>query len=69
MEEGVELGHANDQVFDKQNSKQAGGAVGSLTGGQVTRQSLYEHAMQLSLVAFFDRALYDTDSCSRPGVT
>ncbi len=34
------------------NSKQQGGAVGSLTGGVITRQSLYEHAMALALVTF-----------------
>ncbi len=52
VESGIELGHANDQVFNEHNSKHHGGAVGSLTGGLVTRQSLYEHAMALALVAF-----------------
>ena len=49
---GLELGHANDEIFHKHNSKQSGGAVGSLTGGAVSRQSLYEHAMVLTLAAF-----------------
>ena len=52
VESGIELGHANDQVFNAHNSKQLGGAVGSLTGGLISRQSLYEHAMALALVAF-----------------
>jgi inosine/xanthosine triphosphatase len=52
VESGVELGIANDQVFDKQNSKHAGGAVGSLTNGVISRQSLYEHAVALTLADF-----------------
>jgi len=58
VESGIELGHANDQVFDKTNSKQSGGAVGSLTGGVISRQVLYEHAMALALVAFKQTDLY-----------
>ena len=52
VESGVELGHANDEVFSEHNSKQMGGAVGSLTCGLISRQSLYEHAMGLALIAF-----------------
>ncbi len=48
----MELGHANDEVFREQNSKHRGGAVGSLTDGVVSRQTLYEHAMALALIAF-----------------
>ena len=32
VRQGMELGHANDHVFSLHNSKQSGGAVGSLTG-------------------------------------
>jgi non-canonical (house-cleaning) NTP pyrophosphatase len=46
------LGHANDRVFHQHNSKQQGGAVASLTGGVITRQSLYEHAIALALATF-----------------
>ena len=52
VESGIELGHANDKVFKEHNSKQQGGAVGSLTDGVITRQTLYEHAMALALIAF-----------------
>lgn len=52
VDSGVELGHANDQIFEQHNSKQQGGAVGSLTGGVITRHSLYEHAMVLALATF-----------------
>lgn len=58
VESGMELGTANDVVFKETNSKQQGGAVGSLTGGVITRQSLYEHAMALALVAFRQKTLY-----------
>ena len=58
VESGIELGHANDKVFGEKNSKQAGGAVGSLTGGIVSRQELYEHAMALALVGFRHPELY-----------
>ncbi len=59
VESGVELGFANDEVFKEHNSKQQGGAVGSLTGGVITRQSLYVHAIALALVAFKQSDLFD----------
>ena len=52
VESGLELGLANDKVFNELNSKQAGGAVGSLTGGIISRRLLYEHAMALTLIAY-----------------
>jgi len=58
VDSGVELGHANDQIFQQQNSKQQGGAVGSLTGGVITRELLYEHAMALALAAFKHPGLF-----------
>ena len=59
VESGMELGLANDAVFNQQNSKQQGGAVGSLTGGVISRKSLYEHAIVLALVAFRQSQLYE----------
>ncbi len=58
VDAGIELGHANDKMFKEHNSKQAGGAVGSLTAGVITRQSLYEHAMALALIALRQPKLY-----------
>ena len=55
---GIELGLANDQVFGEHNSKQQGGAVGSLTAGVISRQILYEHAMALALIPFKQPKLY-----------
>ena len=50
IDEGLELGEANDRVFDTKNSKQAGGAFGLLTGGRYTRKSVYIEALSAALV-------------------
>lgn len=55
---GMELGHANDQVFDKHNSKQKGGAVGSLTKGFLGRTEYYKQAVTLALIPFVNEKLY-----------
>ena len=46
---GMELGHANDQVFGRENSKQQEGAIGLLTGKILDRTELYEHGVLLAL--------------------
>lgn len=56
---GMELGHANDVVFAQHNSKQAGGAVGLLTNGVISRTRYYEHAVCLALAPFLHKELYD----------
>ncbi|MFK7734736.1 MAG: inosine/xanthosine triphosphatase [Pirellulaceae bacterium] len=58
VESGLELGSANDQVFNEVNSKHAGGAVGSLTKGLISRQQLYEHAVVLALASYVQPELY-----------
>lgn len=50
--EGLELGEANDRVFSTLNSKQAGGAYGLLTGGLITRESIYTQTLILALIPF-----------------
>ncbi len=52
VEEGLELGDANDRVFATANSKQAGGAFGLLTGGLHTRQSVYAQTLVMALIPF-----------------
>ena len=47
---GVELGHANDQYYKLENSKQKGGAIGILTDGLIDRRKLYEHAAIMAFV-------------------
>ena len=58
VESGLELGLANDQVFAEKNSKHAGGAIGSLTAGKITRHTLYEHAMVAALIPFKNPELF-----------
>lgn len=53
--EGLELGDANDRVFETSQSKQAGGAFGLLTHGLMTRQSVYTEALILALLPFSHR--------------
>lgn len=52
IEQGLELGEANDRVFGTTNSKQDAGAVGLLTRGVVQRVDLYRPAVVLALVPF-----------------
>lgn len=52
IEQGLELGDANDKVFATQNSKQGGGAYGLLTDGLYTRESIYTQTTVLALLPF-----------------
>ncbi|MCY3978746.1 MAG: inosine/xanthosine triphosphatase [Chloroflexi bacterium] len=54
---GLELGHADDRVFGRDNSKQANGAIGLLTDDLVDREAYYTHAVIMALVPFKNRAL------------
>jgi inosine/xanthosine triphosphatase len=55
---GEELGPVMDRLFNTQNIKQKGGAIGLLTGGIATRQSNYTQALILALAPFLHQALY-----------
>jgi len=50
IDQGLELGDANDKVFATHNSKQAGGAYGLLTDGLYTRESIYTQTAVLALL-------------------
>ena len=58
IEQGVELGHANDAVFKRSNSKHNEGAIGTLTGGLIDRRELYEHAAIMAFVPIKNRQLF-----------
>ncbi|NEM97629.1 inosine/xanthosine triphosphatase [Pontibacter burrus] len=60
--QGLELGHADDLVFQKSNSKQKTGAIGLLTHNAVDRMQLYEQAVVLALVRFRNEALYPVET-------
>ena len=52
MDQGLELGDANDKVFATVNSKHQGGAFGLLTNGIYTREGVYTEALVIALVPF-----------------
>ncbi|MDJ0653012.1 MAG: inosine/xanthosine triphosphatase [Xanthomonadales bacterium] len=56
---GMELGHADDLVFGRVNSKQQDGAIGLLTGGVINRTTLYEPGVVMALVPFKSESLYE----------
>jgi inosine/xanthosine triphosphatase len=52
VDEGLELGDANDRVFSTKNSKHRGGAFGLLSNGLYTRESVYTQALVIALIPF-----------------
>jgi inosine/xanthosine triphosphatase len=52
VDDGLELGDANDRVFSTVNSKHSGGAFGLLTHGLYTREGVYTQALVIALVPF-----------------
>ncbi|MBT8055065.1 MAG: inosine/xanthosine triphosphatase [Xanthomonadales bacterium] len=52
VDQGMELGDANDRVFATVNSKHQGGAFGLLTNGLYTREGVYTEALVVALVPF-----------------
>lgn len=58
INQGIELGHADDLVFRRSNSKQGNGAVGILTGDIINRVEYYRHAVILALIPFINKELY-----------
>lgn len=58
IEQGKELGEADDIVFGRKNSKQTNGAVGILTGDVLTRVTYYEQGVILALIPFKNPELY-----------
>lgn len=58
--QGLELGHADDLVFQRVNSKQESGTVGILTNYMIHRSDYYVHALKLALIPWIWPALYMT---------
>ncbi|MFO7320765.1 MAG: inosine/xanthosine triphosphatase [Chloroflexota bacterium] len=52
VRQGVELGHADDRVFGRTDSKRRNGSVGLLTGDVIDRVAYYAHAVVLALIPF-----------------
>ncbi|NLS12221.1 inosine/xanthosine triphosphatase [Vibrio sp. SM6] len=55
-----ELGDVMDRVFATHNIKQRGGAIGLLTGHQLTRSSVYHQALVLALIPFINPTHFPT---------
>lgn len=55
---GEELGPVIDQLFDEENSKQKGGAVGLLSRELISREDLYYQPIVLALLPFMQPELY-----------
>lgn len=58
IQQGMEMGDADDVVFGRSNSKQQNGAIGLLTGDVVDRTAFYEQAVILALLSFKNPDLY-----------
>jgi inosine/xanthosine triphosphatase len=59
LQQGKELGEANDAVFGLKNSGQESGAVGALTGNVIDRTAYYVTAVMLALIPFRNERLYN----------
>lgn len=60
LENGEELGHVMDRLFNTDNIKQKGGAIGLLTKGLATRESVYHQATLLAMAPFIHPDLYQS---------
>ena len=58
LDQGLELGQAIDQVFDRQGAKRGPGAAGLLTDDVIRRADLYEPAVILALAPLKKERLY-----------
>lgn len=58
IQQGKELGEADDIVFGRTNSKQENGAVGLLTDNVIDRAKYYSIAVVLALIPFKNTNLY-----------
>ncbi|MET0330380.1 MAG: inosine/xanthosine triphosphatase [Dyella sp.] len=58
LQQGQELGPVMDRLFATHNSKQKGGAMGLLTNGNVTRETVYAQTLSLAMARFLHPDLY-----------
>lgn len=56
--EGLELGHADDRFFGRENSKQNEGAIGILSDGRINRMTLYKPAVTFALLPLIHPEYY-----------
>ena len=58
IQQGMELGVADDVIFNEENSKQKTGAIGLLSHNLITRGMLYVPAVLMALFPFRNSSLY-----------
>jgi inosine/xanthosine triphosphatase len=58
LKQGEELGPVMDKLFNTQNVKQKQGAIGLLTSGLATRESVYNQTLLLAMAPFINPQLY-----------
>ena len=58
IDQGIELGEADDIVFGLKDSKKKNGAVGILTNNITDRTKYYSEAVVLALIPFINKNLY-----------
>lgn len=58
IEQGLELGDADDIIFGLKKSKNKNGAVGILTNNIINRTEYYSDAIILALIPFVNEGLY-----------
>lgn len=63
---GMELGHADDEIFGRTDSKRQDGAIGLLTHGALDRTGLYVPAVTAAMIPFLHPELYPVDRCAKP---
>jgi len=61
VRQGIELGDADDRVYGTSNSKQNVGAAGLLSDNVITRTTLYQPAVIMSLFPFKNPKLYESN--------
>ncbi|MEH6464867.1 MAG: inosine/xanthosine triphosphatase [Shewanella psychromarinicola] len=59
LQAGEELGKVMDRVFNTNNIKQKGGAIGLLTQGLASRESIYTQALVLAMAPFINAELFN----------
>lgn len=58
INKNMELGHADDMIFKRVNSKHGQGTIGKLTDGEIDRTDYYVHAIKLALIPWIRPELY-----------
>ncbi|QYK00828.1 inosine/xanthosine triphosphatase [Shewanella psychrotolerans] len=58
LENGEELGHVMDRLFNTVNIKQKGGAIALFTDGKASRESVYTQAIVLAMAPFLNPKIF-----------